>query len=225
MNAVKTREQQIGIALVVIGALWLLTTLAGGDSGWLWIAALSALFLYFHRRQRNPGLAVPGGVLAGVAVGIVLESLLPFDGSAFLIGLAGGFYLVKVLEPRVHAWAVYPASILAAIAALVFVTQNALLIAVVLIGGGAWLLLRNARTKTAAVPPVPVDARRTALEKWRANLARLENKTMNEVLRTEQLELLLSRVPTTLEDLRGTLDDAQIARYGNQILEVLRSAS
>lgn len=219
-----TREQQIGTVLVAIGALWLVTTLAGGDSGWLWVAAIAAAFLVAHRRTRNPGFAVPGGILAGVSVGIVLETLLPFVGSAFLVALAGGFYLVKLLEPRTHAWAVYPASILAAIAALVFVTQNALLIALALIGAGAYFLFRN-RSSTAQITPAsPQDARRRALEKWRASVAKLEGNSEPKVLRADQLETLAQNHPNTLEGLHGTLSEAQIARYGNQILEVLRGA-
>jgi HRDC domain len=219
-----SREQQIGFVLIGIGALWFLTTVAGGDSGWLWVAAISAGFLIAYRRGRNPGLAVPGGILAGVATGIVLEALLPFEGSAFLIGLAGGFWSVKLLEPRVHAWAVYPASILAAIAALIFVTQNALLIALVLVGVGAYLLTRG-RTQQVAPPMSAEVQKRRALEKWRASLAKLEKKNPAEILRSEQLEALLQLNPSTLDDLHGVLDSAQVTRYGNQILEVLRNVA
>jgi hypothetical protein len=219
-----SREQQIGFVLIGIGALWFLTAVAGGDSGWLWVAAISAAFLIAYNRSRNPGLAVPGGILAGVATGIVLEALLPFEGSAFLIGLAGGFWGVKLLEPKVHAWAIYPASILAAIAALIFVTQNALLIALVLVGVGAYLLTRG-RTQAAAQSVSIEMQKRRALEKWRVSLAKLEKKNAAEILRSEQLEALLQLNPSALDDLHGVLDSAQVTRYGNQILEVLRNVA
>ena len=225
----KTREQQIGFALIGLGLLWLLTTVIGGDSGWLWIAAISAGFGVAYSRTRNAGFAVPCGVLAGVAVGVLLEALLPFDGSAFLLGLAGGFYAVKTLEPKIHAWAIYPASILAAIAVLIFITQNALLIALVLVGAGAYLLARNRPTKqTAVTDPAqhnPVQQRSTALEKWRSNLAKLSGKDKSEILSDAQLQTLVSNAPATLEDLQGTLESEQIARYGNQLLEILRSVA
>ena len=221
----KTQEQHIGLALIALGALWFLTTLIGGDSGWLWIAALAAAFGVAYSRTRNAGFAVPCGVLAGVAVGVLLESLLPFDGSAFLCGLAGGFYAVKTLEPKIHAWAIYPASILAAIAILIFVTQNALLIALVLVGAGAYLLTRNRSAAKSVTVSDPVQQRRAALEKWRSNLAKLEVKDKSEILNDVQLETLVGSATATLEDLHGTLSAEQVARYGNQVLEVLRSVA
>lgn len=223
----KSREQQIGFILVGIGALWFLTTVIGGDSGWLWIGAVAAAFLVAHGRTQNPGLAVPGGVLAGVAAGILLESLLPFEGSAFLLGLAGGFYTIRALEPRVHFWAVYPASILSAIAALIFMTQNAVLIAIVLIGAGLYLLTRNRAPRTSAAQPSemqPEARKRQALEKWRASLATLEGKPEGEILRGEQITALAALQADSLDDLAGVIDGVQMQRYGNQILEILRSA-
>jgi hypothetical protein len=222
-----TREQQIGLGLVALGALWFLTTVVGGDSGWLWVAAIGAAFIVAYNRTRNAGLLVPGGILAGVATGILLETLLPFEGSAFLLGLAGGFYSLKILEPRIHDWAIYPASILAAIAALIFVTQNALLIALVLVGAGLYFMTRNraATSKVSVVAADPVIRKRTALEKWVKNLGKLERKPTGEILRQDQIQSLAAMNPTTLEELRGVLDNAQVERYGNQILEVVRAAS
>lgn len=219
----KTQERQIGFALVGLGVLWLLTTVMGGDSGWLWIAAISAGFGVAYSRTRNAGFAVPCGVLAGIAVGILLEALLPFEGSAFLLGLAGGFYAVKTLEPKIHLWAIYPASILAAIAALIFVTQNALLIALVLVGAGAYLLTRN-RAKSITVTD-PAKQRQAALEKWRSNLAKLEGKARSEILSDAQLAALVSAPPATLEEMHATLQPEQVSRYGNQVLEILRSVA
>ena len=221
----KTREQQIGLTLIGLGLLWFLTTVMGGDSGWLWIAAISAGFGVAYSRTRNAGLAVPCGILAGVAVGILLETLLPFEGSAFLLGLAGGFYAVKTLEPKIHAWAIYPASVLAAIAALIFVTQNALLIALVLVGAGAYLLTRNRHAAKSIAVTDPAQQRRAALEKWRSNLAKLQGKDNAEILSDAQLEMLVSTPPATLEQLHSTLSAEQVARYGNQVLEVLRSGA
>ena len=225
----KTQEQQIGLALIGLGALWFLTTVIGGDSGWLWIAAIAAAFGVAYSRTRNAGFAVPCGILAGVAVGVLLEALLPFEGSAFLLGLAGGFYAVRTLEPKIHAWAIYPASILAAIAMLIFVTQNALLIGLVLVGAGAYLLTRNrSATKSVTVSATvinPAQQRRAALEKWRSNLAKLEAKDKSEILSDAQLETLVSSPAATLEDLHDTLSSDQIARYGNQMLEILRSVA
>ena len=219
----KTQEQHIGLALIGLGLLWFVTTVMGGDSSWLWIAAISAGFGVAYSRTRNAGFAVPCGILAGVAVGILLEALLPFEGSAFLLGLAGGFYAVKTLEPKIHLWAIYPASILAAIAALIFVTQNALLIALALVAGGAYLLTRKrSAPKTIADP---ARQRQAALQKWRSNLAKLTAQDQAEILSDAQLETLVNSPAATLEELHGALSPEQVTRYGNQLLEVLGSVA
>ena len=89
-------SRRLGYILIGIAALLTVSLIAGDGAGWLWIGAIATGFLYFHRQQRQAGLAVPGGILAGVSAGILFDSIFGFD-SAFLVGLAGGFYLVALL--------------------------------------------------------------------------------------------------------------------------------
>ena len=136
------RDRTIGTSLLALGVLLLVSNITGAGSGWIWLAAIAAVFLYAHRTRREPGLAVPGGVLAGIALGVLLEGLLPFDG-IFLLGLAAGFYLTRTLEPKVHEWAIWPAGILAAIAAATVLSSNTWLLVLALLGSGAYLLGRK----------------------------------------------------------------------------------
>ena len=156
------RDRNVGLTLIALGALLLFSNLFGIGSGWIWLAGISAVFLYAHRTRREPGLAVPGGILAGIAAGVLLEGLLPFDG-IFLFGLAAGFYMVRTLEPKIHDWAIWPAGILAAIAAMITLTSNTWLLVLVLLGMGAFLLGRNR-------PKQHDDARMIQMDQPQTNL-------------------------------------------------------
>jgi HRDC domain len=230
-----TRDRQVGLMLLAFGALLLLNNLSGADAGWLWVGAIAAVFLYGHRARHEPGLAVPGGVLAGVAVGILLENITPFDG-VFLFGLAGGFYLITVLEPRIHAWALWPAGVLSVIAGMVLISQNAWLFTALLIVGGLYLLNRGRQNATHAHPviahqtssPVTDDSddavriRFDHLAAWRTRQASTENRLPTDVIRNDQLERIARERPTTLENLRLILDSDQVERYGQALLDQVR---
>jgi hypothetical protein len=222
--------------LLAFGALLLLNNLSGADAGWLWVGAIAAVFLYGHRARREPGLAVPGGVLAGVAVGILLENITPFDG-IFLLGLAGGFYLITVLEPRIHAWALWPAGVLSVIAGMVLIASNAWLFTALLIVGGLYLLNRGRQSATVSghtviasqpgsvVPDGSDDAVRIRfdhLAAWRTQQASTENRLPTDIIRNDQLERIARERPVTLEGLRLILEADQVERYGQALLEHVR---
>ncbi len=231
-----TRDRQVGLMLLAFGALLLLNNLSGSDAGWLWVGAIAAVFLYGHRARREPGLAVPGGVLAGVAAGILLENITPFDG-VFLFGLAGGFYLITVLEPRIHAWALWPAGVLSVIAGMVLISENAWLFTALLIVGGLYLLNRGRQHANAgghAAIPAPsgsvasdasddaVRIRFDHLAAWRTQQASSENRLPTDVIRNDQLERIAREHPTTLENLRLILEADQVERYGQALLDHAR---
>lgn len=223
-----TRDRQVGLMLLAFGALLLLNNLSGADAGWLWVGAIATVFLYGHRTRHEPGLAVPGGVLAGVAVGILLENITPFDG-IFLLGLAGGFYLITVLEPRIHAWALWPSGVLSVIAGMVLVSSNAWLFTALLILGGLYLLNRGrqsvAHTGQTVIAPHDNDAIRIRFDQlaaWRAQQASTENRMATDVIRNDQLERIARERPTTLESLRSILEPDQVERYGQALLEQAR---
>jgi hypothetical protein len=216
------RDQRIGFILLALGALLLLSNLNGGDTGWLWVAAISGVFLYAWRQQRQPGFAVPGGILAGVAAGIFLEQTLGIN-DFWLFGLAGGFYLVNVLEPRVHRWALIPAGILALVGALVVASTRTWLIAVLLVVAG--LLLLTGRPQRAGVLPAGgADAERdraNRLAAWRAGRAASDGLAPTDVLRNDQIERIARENPREVDGLRGVLDGLQHERYGQQIINAL----
>lgn len=76
---------------------------------------LGAGFIAWSALARSPGLLVPGGVLTGIGVGILLRP--EYGNGAFLLSMAGGFLLIAVLYPlmfergRKNAlWPLWPAA-------------------------------------------------------------------------------------------------------------------
>jgi F0F1-type ATP synthase assembly protein I len=134
--------QVVGYILIAIAALLTISLIAGDGAGWLIIGAIATGFLYFYRERRLPGLAVPGGILAGVSAGILFDSIFGFD-TAFLVGLAGGFYLITRLEPKKHAWAIYPAIAMIGIVILNFVSDSPWVFILGLFALGIHFLNRN----------------------------------------------------------------------------------
>ncbi|HWG84648.1 MAG TPA: HRDC domain-containing protein [Deinococcales bacterium] len=217
------RDPRLGFVLLALGALLLLSNLNGADSGWMWVAAPGALFLYGWRQQRQPGFAVPGGILVGIAAGILLEEVLGLN-DFFLFGLAGGFYLVNVLEPRVHRWALWPASIIGVIAALVIASTHAWLTALVLVLAGLYLLGGGSTRRAPALPAAPADAERdraNRLAAWRAGRAASDGLTPTDVLRNDQLERIAREAPRSPEALKGVLEPLQHERYAQEIVTAL----
>jgi hypothetical protein len=207
-----------------LAALILLGTINGAVEGFFWVGAVALGFFYGYKNTNQHGLVVPAGILAGVSSGILLEGITPFDG-IFLVGLAGGFWLVKLLEPHRHAWAQYPAWVLSAIAGLVFVSENAWLVALVLIGTGIYLLGKKPQSNTIEVASHPEPEPISKLERlqlWRAEMAKQAGLPEPEILRGEQLNRLATMTPENVDAMFGVLDTAQIERYGKQLLAVLR---
>jgi hypothetical protein len=223
-----SRDQRLGYGLLALGGLVVLGTISHAVSASFVLGAMALGLLYAYRRTRLHGFVVPGGVFAGIAVGAFLEGVLPFEG-VFLLGFAAGFWLIQRLEPKRHPWAQYPAWFFAGIAALVFVTEHAWLVALALVLLGLMLLRRNERTHDAALEvsptpvPTPPPSNLERLRQWRTATAAAERQSEAEVLRTEQLERLAQMRPENVDALFGVLDTQQIERYGKALLEVLRA--
>lgn len=217
-------DRRLGVGLLALGALALVAAVNGALSAFLVLGAISAAFLYAHKRSGLHGFAVPAGIFAGIAAGALLEGLVPLEG-IFLVGFAGGFWLVRHLEPRRHAWSLYPAWLFAGIAVLVIVSENAWLIALLLVVAGLMLLRRQERALevhpvvNAPQPLSPLER----LQRWRAGVAADQRQPEAEVLRTEQLERLAKLRPENVDAMFGILDTAQVERYGKDLLEVLRA--
>jgi MFS family permease len=106
---VSTR-QVIAWALIGIGALALLSRVGPG-TGWLWVALAATGFLAAYRREGTYAFLVVGAILAGMAVGLLLEGAWGWRG-AFLMSLGLGFLAIDRVEPRASRWPVYPAAVL-----------------------------------------------------------------------------------------------------------------
>jgi hypothetical protein len=105
-----TARQLVAYALIGLGALALLARVGPG-SGWLWVALVAAGFLAAYRRERTYAFLVLGAVLAGTALGLLLEGAWGWHG-AFLMSLGAGFLLIDRAEPRPSHWPIYPAAVL-----------------------------------------------------------------------------------------------------------------
>ena len=90
-------RRRLAAALVVIGALLLATRLTPSD-GWLWAALAAAGFLYGYGRQRVRGLLVAGGLLTGLAAGLLIGGLGVPGG--FWVGLGVAIMAIDRIEPE-----------------------------------------------------------------------------------------------------------------------------
>jgi hypothetical protein len=238
-------SQRLGYVLIGIAVLLTISLIAGDGAGWLIIGAIAAGFLYFYRENRLPGLAVPGGILAGVSAGILFDSILGFD-TAFLIGLAGGFYLITRLEPKRHAWAIYPAIALIGIVVLNFVSDSPWVFILGTFALGVYFLNRNKTSSISSrqanievnlssvetiIPTVEAPSssnfhtalsRLDRLKAWRSNIALQNQIPVQDVLSDAQLEHLAHAPVSTLEGLQDTLEIGQLVKYGQAVLAILQ---
>ncbi len=165
-------ERLIAYVLIGIGALALLSNL-GGDVGWLWVGLVAAVFLGAYLSQRNYGFLVVGSILAGVALGILLEGNWGWDG-AFLISLGAGFFAIDRVEPRKNRWPLYAAGILVVIGLISGLSEagmfSSIWFALLLIAVGVYLILQRGRRGSSQgwveveTPPAPVKPVTTAEE-------------------------------------------------------------
>lgn len=156
--------------LIGIGSLFLLSRINFGND-WLWIALISAAFLWAYRRQKRYGFLITGSILAGLGVGILLNSW-----TGLLLSLAIGFYAIERVEPRKNRWPVLTAAILAGIGLLGWLIDTdffgSFAFALMLLGGGAYLLLRDKRQEAdkstgdtfTSVGPQPTSTRSAEAE-------------------------------------------------------------
>lgn len=81
------------------------------------LALLGVGFVVWAGLERSSGLLVPGGVLIGIGVGLMLRGY--FGAPAFLFSMAGGFLLISVLSLAMFGkhkntwWTLFPAGGLA----------------------------------------------------------------------------------------------------------------
>jgi hypothetical protein len=116
-----------GTILVVIGLFSLVAQRIPGETASLvFFPALALLFFGWGVYNREAGLMIPGGVLAGLGLGFwaVTQLGLPegndAQGGAFLAAFAAGWVLITAMSAlfttKTYWWALIPAAILAAVA-------------------------------------------------------------------------------------------------------------
>ncbi|MEX2534967.1 MAG: hypothetical protein WD273_05130 [Trueperaceae bacterium] len=135
------------VAYVLIGAGSLaLLARVGPDTGWLWVAVAAAGFLAAYRQQGTYAFLVVGGVLAGVAGGLLLEGAWRWPG-AFLMSLGAGFLVIDRVEPKPSRWPIYPAAVLVGVGLVYWLFRagivQSLWFPFLLIIGGIYLLRRR----------------------------------------------------------------------------------
>ena len=115
-----------GVVLVAIGLLVLVAQNVKTESlGLLFLPALGGIFLIAGIIGRQVGFLIPGGILIGIGVGAILEQTAmaagngTVQGGAFLLGFAGGWFLITVLSKiftsKTQWWPLIPGVIMALI--------------------------------------------------------------------------------------------------------------
>jgi HRDC domain len=148
-NSLKAKDL-VAYALIAVGVVALLGRLSGG-AGWLWVGLVAIGFLWAWVAQKSYGFLVTGCILAGVAVGILLESSWGWNG-AFLISLGIGFIMIDRLETRQNKWPFYVGIVLAVLGLLIGILETGFLgsfwFALILIGAGVFILTRSQGSNT-----------------------------------------------------------------------------
>lgn len=116
-------QRLIAYAVLGLGVLALINHMTGGAS-WLWLALVAAGFLGSYIRYKHYSLLVTGCILAGLAVGQLLE---PWGPAALFISLATGFVVLERLEPRKERWPLQVAGALSAIGLVIGLSSSGIL--------------------------------------------------------------------------------------------------
>lgn len=136
--------------LITIGILLLIAQVFR----WEWLSLLvmpllGAAFIVWSIAARIPGLMIPGEILAGLGVGILLMTQPLFASKEFLpaavlmLSFAAGWLMIVALTPlageRLKLWPLIPGAIFAALGALFWIGEPS--ICVLQAVGTAWPLI------------------------------------------------------------------------------------
>jgi hypothetical protein len=142
----RNRKWMGGIALIFIGTLLLFATLTdfGLLGEWL-LPVLGVLFLAWGIMASRPGPIIPGGILTGLGVGVILaREVFHFSGldagGVITLSLGIGFLLILPLcalfTPRWHWWPTIPGCVLVVVGIALLIGNDALQVVTVL--GKIW---------------------------------------------------------------------------------------
>lgn len=115
-----------GLVLIAIGVLALFGQLLPESITSNWglyiVSALGLIFIIWGIAARSDGLMIPGGILSGIGLGIVLVEGVRWptnvdEGGVFMLAFAAGWALIVLLTavftPRTHWWPLIPGGIMA----------------------------------------------------------------------------------------------------------------
>jgi hypothetical protein len=158
-------NRAIGAVLIIIG----LVALAGQfltqfDLSYLILPGLGIGFLAWGILSRQAGLLIPGGILSGIGLGVILTQAVgrvemesELGAAVFMLSFAAGWGLITLLSAvftdETHWWPLIPGGIMAAIGGALLIGGPALAIMeffgrvwpVLLIVAGAYLIWRQRR--------------------------------------------------------------------------------
>lgn len=160
-----------GLILIALGVFLGIVQVTGVGAEAV-VAVIGGAFLVAYALTRNYGFLVPGGILTGLGIGVILETRAGSNADGVVvIGLGLGFLAIYVIDLLVRArqalwWPVIPGGILATIGVLVETEQGhwlegtELMWPVALIVIGAIVLLAQIRRgpPEAPQPPAPPAA-------------------------------------------------------------------
>jgi len=114
MNA-NPRQIIPGLILIALGIAFLLMQYFEFGPG-LFLTLLGLVFLIPYAFTRSYGLLIPGGILAGIGIGLVFERVLARPDVTVSMGLGLGFIAIFVVQRVVagasHWWPLVPGGIL-----------------------------------------------------------------------------------------------------------------
>lgn len=164
-NSIETNHQSKGIVggviLITLGVLFLIGQVFQVEwYGYFLLGALSLLFLVSGILTRTPGLLIPGGILAGLSLGVWAVQLPSLttqmsEGGVFLLCFAAGWLLVSLLSLLIGKpmwWPLIPGSILGLIGTALVAGGTALTVLqlfgtigwpLILIAIGAYIIFRR----------------------------------------------------------------------------------
>ena len=160
--SLSTRNRSVGgLVLILLGVFLLAAQITNWSMSWLVLAALAAIFLVWGLAIRTFGLLIPGGILAGLALGVALiERSVPLlsevnSAGVFLLSFSLGWALLALLSIFTNGgfrwWPLIPGGILAVVGgALMAGPQGLFLLSymnylwpLVLIAVGIFIILRR----------------------------------------------------------------------------------
>lgn len=143
-----------GVILIGLGIMILFSSLfpnfQGEVGGFIFFAAISLAFIIVYVMNNHFWWAIiPAGVMASLALTVLVEGLTTFDGGGILLlGMAVTFALLTVLPGMTgnRQWPLIPAGILFVVSIFALFEKfdlSSLIWAVILIAGGAFLVIRS----------------------------------------------------------------------------------